>query len=200
MISFFTLLLIFSSWTQIKVYGVVFTRFAGVWSAQSFRRGLARSCCAAMCAHSDANNALLSPQPAKSVTCAPALVCPMALARPLAQLCNNKSLQPVLDPFCRHKWAGLGLTHLANRKRCWFVPHFILQRIQTELLILSGSDLCCFQNIKLQKTAHELVKSRLTLGSPSCSVVGYHDENFIEMARSDNTRLPKDPRVTEPFP
>ena len=63
-----------------------------------------------------------SPQPAKSVTCAPALVCPMALARPLAQLCNNKSLQPVLNPFCRHEWAGLGLTHLANRKRCWLVP------------------------------------------------------------------------------
>ena len=124
MISFFTLLLIFSSWTQIKVYGIVFTRFAGVWSAQSFCRGLARSCCAAMCAHSDANNALLSPQPAKSVTCAPALVCPMALARPLAQLCNNKSLQPVPNPFCRHKWAGLGLTHLANRKRCWLVPLF----------------------------------------------------------------------------
>ena len=26
--------------------------------------------------------------------------------------------------FCRHKWAGLGLTHLANRKRCWLVPLF----------------------------------------------------------------------------
>ena len=37
------------------------------------------------------------------MTCAPALVCPMALARPLAQLCNNKSLQPVPNPFCRHK-------------------------------------------------------------------------------------------------
>ena len=123
MISFFTLLLIFSSWTQIRVHTASCSHvsqesdqhnpFVEDWHALVVRQ-CARILMLIM--HSS------SPQPAKSVTCAPALVCPMALARPLAQLCNNKSLQPALNPFCRHKWAGLGLTHLANRKRCWLVP------------------------------------------------------------------------------
>ena len=52
-------------WSSAPELMFMFTRFAGVWSAQSFRRGLARSCCAAMCAHSDANNALLLPPACK---------------------------------------------------------------------------------------------------------------------------------------